>query len=782
MTVYTDPFGGSTVQPAQVSYAAIALTADATLAWPADSYSSDTLVFARLCDVTPSSSGFALTLPDARRVSAGYDGFFNNRGGQAFTVESADGATVATVAAGEVRYVYLVNNATEAGTWRSFNMGALTSTTDAASLAGAGVAANGTTLNASRPTETFTSDYAVVAADLAKNFVWTNGTGTLTLPSLSAVGTDFFFSVVNQGTGVLTVTPVGSDTVDASAVLALQPSESAFVMAGPSSEWYSLGRGRSTLFDFTLLTKALTGGTTTLTPSEASNVAHRYTGTLGSEAFVVLPQVVQIYYITNATGGAYDLTFKTTASGGTTITIPQGDNAILFCDGTNVINASTTAAGISVLNLGAGSVSSPSVAFPDGSGIYQPSSSAVAHAIASVQRLLVNASGISVTGTLAVSGAASAGGAVTAATAPSLGDHLTNKTYVDAAIAASAGATLLPRAEKTANYTVVLGDLNKLVIVTANSVTLSFDPAATLTSGWWVYVANTGTGDVTLDPSGSETIDGLASFVMYPGETRLITCDGAALYSSVLTPFQRRFDANGTFTKPPGYQRFDGRLWGGGGGGGKGDGTGSGGGGGGGACVPFSLLATAVGTTETVTIAAAAAGASSAASGAAGNSSSFGSLFTVYGGGGGGSVAGGNSAAGGGGGGALGAGGSASGATAGTAGAPSLASSGSDVDGFGGARSSGRAAYGGSSGAVGVNTPTGGAGPVALYGGGGGGGSATTTPGAGGVSTFGGSGGAGGTASTSGTAGTRPGGGGGGTMNGTQGGDGAGGRLDIWGA
>lgn len=613
MTTYTDPFSSGAVRPSDLSYASLALTANVTLVWAADSSSASDTTFARIIDMSSDGGAYSVTFPDARRVSVGYDGFFNNSGGVSITLKDNGGSTIATVAAGEVRYVYLTDNSTAAGTWRSFNLGAMTSTTDAASLAGAGVAADGTTLVASRPTTTFSNNYSVVAADRAKNFVWTGGTGTLTLVALGSVDSDFFVSVVNQGTGVLTVDPNGAETIDGASTITLQPTESAFLMAGPTTEWYSLGRGRSTQFDFALLTKAITGGTTTLTPSEASNIAQVYTGTLISDADIVLPSVVQVYYVSNQTSGAFDVTFQTVGVG-TDVVVPQGQNAILLCDGTNVINASTTAAGISSLSLAAGSVASPSLQFPDTSGFYQPSSSAVAAAIAGTQRLLVNASGITVTGAVTASnGMTVTGAAVTAATAPSTGNHLTNKTYVDAAIAAASGASTIPYTTKTANYTLVALDIGYVFDCTTNTFTLTFTAAATLGSGWWVFIVNSGTGSITLDPNGAETIDGLSTLIMYPGEMRLVQCTGSAFVSQVLKPFRFGTASSTSITMPPGYRGLYADLTGGGCGGASGgrDATTAigGNGGPGGGRVIRQVDAPSAGTVITITVGAGGAGA-----------------------------------------------------------------------------------------------------------------------------------------------------------------------------
>jgi len=84
---------------------------------------------------------------------------------------------------------------------------------------------------------------------------------------------------------------------------------------------------------------------------------------------------------------------------------------------------------------------------------------------------------------------------------------------------------------KTATYTVVSSDRGRM-IDSSGTFTLNLTAAATLGAGFTIAVRNSGTGDVTLDPSGAELIDGVATVTLPPGEAYDLYCTGTAWRSS----------------------------------------------------------------------------------------------------------------------------------------------------------------------------------------------------------------------------------------------------------
>lgn len=393
---YADVFGGSTVQPGDVEFRAVALSASITTVWPA--YATTGNQLARIMRVTPSAGSLTVTLPDATLVGTGQDVLFDNPSATTFTVLDSAGSSVATLTSGQVKYFYLSDNSTAAGTWRVTLFGVGSSSPDASQLVGYGLKAIGATLNFAPVVVDIAIDTTVVAADRAKAYVWTGGSGILTLPTTAGSTSDWSIEVRNQGTGTLTITPVGGVLIDGSTSISLVVNESCFIHMG-AADWYTVGRGRNSSFNFTQLAQVIDGGTDNLTLTQASNVVQTYTGALLSNQTINFPAVVQVYYVVNNTTGSYSLTFGCVA-GGTSVAVGQTQAAVLFCDGTNVINANTMLAGaVATVIFGAGTAANPSVAIATSdNGFYSPATDQVALSINGAQSGLWTATGYTITG------------------------------------------------------------------------------------------------------------------------------------------------------------------------------------------------------------------------------------------------------------------------------------------------------------------------------------------------------------------------------------------------
>lgn len=81
---------------------------------------------------------------------------------------------------------------------------------------------------------------------------------------------------------------------------------------------------------------------------------------------------------------------------------------------------------------------------------------------------------------------------------------------------------------KTSGFTAGAGDMGKMFDC-SGTFSVSFVQSTTLADGWFVYLVNSGTGLITLDPYGSELIDGAVSAKLPPGYACMIEGNGSAL-------------------------------------------------------------------------------------------------------------------------------------------------------------------------------------------------------------------------------------------------------------
>jgi hypothetical protein len=338
---FTQVFGGTTIYPSGVSYRAVALSANQTLAWPVETATSGNVV-AQIMDVTPSAGSLSIIMPPANEVSVGETTLFFNPGAFTFTVKDNGGNTIVSIAPGLSYQVYLIGNSTVNGTWRSTQYAAGTSSATAGSLVGSGIKAINTTLNQSMSVTTLNSNYAIGDADRSEAFVWTGGAGAFTLPSSGTVGNDWFCQIRNGGSGAITLTPTGSELINGTSSLTFNPGDSAIVICDGSA-FFTIGFGQSVAFAFDYVSIDLSSPVTspyTLSGANLNRIAYSFGGTLTANMEVLIPATIQQYWISNETSGAFSLTVK--VSGQIGVIVPQGARGIYYCNGTDIIDADTS--------------------------------------------------------------------------------------------------------------------------------------------------------------------------------------------------------------------------------------------------------------------------------------------------------------------------------------------------------------------------------------------------------------------------------------------------------
>lgn len=119
---------------------------------------------------------------------------------------------------------------------------------------------------------------------------------------------------------------------------------------------------------------------------------------------------------------------------------------------------------------------------------------------------------------------------------------------------AGGGSSTLTIQNKTGAYTVVAGDLGTIINCTSGTFTVALGAAATLGVGFNCWIWNTGDGTVTIDPSGSETIDGTGTtYILRPRAGVQIVCNGTSWITGDVKAYrlyQESSPNDGNFTRP----------------------------------------------------------------------------------------------------------------------------------------------------------------------------------------------------------------------------------------
>lgn len=343
---FTNVFGGDAVPPSDYAYRAITLAANTAFYWPEMAVGANILPC--LSDVT-STGAFVMRLPDASQVSSGRDLVIYNAGINTFDIADFGGNQLFNLTTGVAVYIYLTDNTTQNGVWRTFTYGAGVAASAAAAIAGDGLEANAGLIRVNDLVDVLSGNYSVLASDRAHIKDFTGASATATLPALGDISDGYFVGIKNDGVGTITITAADATPIDLAASVFLAPGEGLFCYTDGSTKWTTIGHGRSTVFDFTIFIKDLTGLTAyTMTTTEAANKLLQFTGAPAGNTTITVPAVVGVYYVQIATSNAFTVTLKTPS--GTGVTIATGDKVVLVCDAVNVSLAQTVP-GITNLNF-----------------------------------------------------------------------------------------------------------------------------------------------------------------------------------------------------------------------------------------------------------------------------------------------------------------------------------------------------------------------------------------------------------------------------------------------
>jgi hypothetical protein len=310
------------------------------------------------------------------------------------------------------------------------------------------------------------------------------------------------------------------------------------------------GVAQVTMTDANYTLTALNG-----TSDEARNLVLEISGALTASRNVICPTAEKVYFVKNATTGGQSIVLKT--SGGTGITIPNGRLRVVYCDGTNVVDAITDLAsgtqmnGVDVVTTtGTQSLTNKTISVADGSFSVIGSSDS-----SKIMKFEVDGFTTATTRTVTVPNA----------TFTMVGDtvtqSLTNKTIditdglltilgssdatkkvnfeVDGLTTSTTRVLTVPDANTTIGssptrnaqtgvaYPIVSDDRGKHITLSNVSAITVTIPQATgaFGNGWYTTVENISTGIATITPTTS-TINGGASIKLGQGEAVRITSDG----------------------------------------------------------------------------------------------------------------------------------------------------------------------------------------------------------------------------------------------------------------
>lgn len=342
MPTYVSPFTGDVVQQTDVTYYQLNFSANTQLYWPLV-LSGTQVPASRIMDCTPSTSGLIVYLPNAAQGANGIDILFRNFGSETFYVEQYGGGGSVAIDPGISIYFYLSDNSTEAGVWQNVTFGAGTSSADAASLAGPGLAAISGKLTTSQVVNTSSSVPTIDNDSRTQTYVWTGGNGTWNLPDPSTLNAGWFIGFRNNGSGAVNIVPFAGSLINDTTNVTINPQDSGFIFfQSTTGEFYTLGLQTPANVTFSSAVydvDSIVGPTLSLV--SYAPIIQTYVSLSGSRTTdlnVILPATTQLYILINDTSTtSYNINFEISGSMAPATTLAPGNIITALSDGNQLI-------------------------------------------------------------------------------------------------------------------------------------------------------------------------------------------------------------------------------------------------------------------------------------------------------------------------------------------------------------------------------------------------------------------------------------------------------------
>lgn len=261
------------------------------------------------------------------------------------------------------------------------------------------------------------------------------------------------------------------------------------------------------------------------TDDQSRHAVLNLTGTSTGARNVIVPAAEKMWVVFNNTTGGYTHTVKTSA--GTGFAVPPGKKALVYCDGTNVVEALNYASTLLALSGGTmtgailmpdGTVSAPAISFSGdtNTGFYRSGADTIVAATNGAAIFTFGSTGVTSAGTLTQTGAATFNGAVT-----------NNSTLAQVGASTFTGAA-------TFNGAVTLGDASGDAI-TVNGTTSFAGPVSF--TGVPTFYGNVVIGDTsgdTLAVTSTSTFNSTATFASTVTHTGTTVFNGATTFNSAM--------------------------------------------------------------------------------------------------------------------------------------------------------------------------------------------------------------------------------------------------------